>query len=113
MKLSKAKIKKGIKLTIKNIKGFRPYKYYRTRYFWYREHRKLQPKWILVESIQGKQPLDNIAVLLEELANNPIYNEYKIYLSGKKQLRKDRDMQYAMLIAVVVLVVLMIADHRR
>jgi len=29
------------------------------------------------------------------------------------QLRKDRDMQYAMLIAVVVLVVLMIADHRR
>ena len=90
MKLSKAKIKKGIKLTIKGIKGFRPYKYYRTRYFWYREHCKLQPNWILLESIQGKQPLDNIAVLLEELANNPIYQEYKIYLSGNKQLRNDR-----------------------
>ncbi len=91
MKLSKAKIKKGIKVTIKNIIRFRPYKYYRTRYFWYREHCKLQPKWILVESIQGKQPLDNIAVLLEELANNPIYNEYKIYLSGNKQLRNHRE----------------------
>ena len=78
-------------MTLKGMTTFRPHKYYRMRYFWYREHCPLVEHRILLESIQGKQPLENVATILEELATNPLYAKYEIYLSSDKKFRQERE----------------------
>ncbi len=78
-------------MTLKGMTTFRPHKYYRMRYFWYREHCPLVEHRILLESIQGKQPLENVAAILEELATNQAYAQYEIYLSSDKKFRQERE----------------------
>lgn len=63
----------------------------RSTYFWYREHYPLKKKRILVESAKGKQPLSNIAAILEELAQNPVYASFEIFLSGDANLLSARE----------------------
>lgn len=87
MKLSKAKVKKGVHLILKGVKEFRFYKYYRTKYLWYREHCKLQEKHILVD-MPKEHPLENVTAILKELATNTAYKEYKIYMAVDKLFKK-------------------------
>lgn len=90
MKKILKKLKNKAKKVIKEIKIFKPANYGRSRYFWYRDHLKLQEKTILLESAQGSQPVDNIAALLKELVSNPVYQEYTLYLSGGPGLEEGR-----------------------
>ena len=64
--------------------------FYRKKYVWYREHLPIDEKAIFLESLDSKIPTGNIAAILEELYNNPLYQEYKIYLTGKKSVLKFR-----------------------
>lgn len=90
MKKLLRKIKNKAKKALNEIKVFKPANYGRSRYFWYRDHLKLKDKTILLESAQGKQPMDNIAVLLKELVTNPAYREYTLWLSGGKGTEEAR-----------------------
>ena len=90
MKTLLRKIKNKVKKAGNELKVFKPANYGRARYFWFRDHLKLQEKNILLESAQGAYPLDNIAALVKELANNPAYKEYTIWLSGGKRLEAAR-----------------------
>jgi len=56
---------------------------YRTFYFWYREHLPINDKMILVESVEGNNPMDNVAAIVEELALNPVYQEIQERLGLK------------------------------
>lgn len=62
----------------------------RTLYFGYREKCPIEDKVILVESVEGNNPMDNVAAIVEELALNPVYEDYTIYLSGEKSTTKGR-----------------------
>lgn len=84
------KLKSKAKKAYKELKVFKPANYGRARYFWYREHEKLQEKTILLESVQGEYPQDNIAAILWELAKNPAYGQYSLWLSGGKGLTEQR-----------------------
>ncbi len=90
MKKLLQKIKNKVKKIVNSLKVFKPSNYGRARYFWFRDHCRLKKKVILLESAQGAYPLDNIAALLKELAENPEYNEYTIWLSGGKGLKAAR-----------------------
>lgn len=68
----------------------RPELYFRTRYIWYREHCPVQAKLILLESLDGAMPTDNIAAILKELCSNVAYQEFQICLSGKKETVSSR-----------------------
>ncbi len=63
---------------------------YRKKYIWYREHLPIEEKAILLESLDDKVPMGNVAAILEELYHNPLYKEYKIYISGKKNISEGR-----------------------
>ena len=84
------KIKNKAKKAYNELKFFKPANYGRARYFWFREHEKLQEKMILLESVQGAFPQDNIAAILWELAKNPAYGEYSLWLSGGADLTAQR-----------------------
>lgn len=90
MKTLLRKIKRKSKKLIKEAKAFKPANYSRARYFWYRDHCKIEEKVILLESVSGVRPTENIAAMLKELVTNPEYKEYSIYLSGGKGLEKAR-----------------------
>ncbi len=62
----------------------------RTFYFWYMEHLPIGEKTILVESVEGNNPMDNVAAILEEFAQNPLYRDYTIYHSGQKNTLKGK-----------------------
>jgi len=84
------KIKNKLKKLKNQAKVFGPANYSKSRYFWFRGHKKLNEKTILLESAKGKIPSDNIGVLLEELAKNPEYKSYTLYLAGNKDICKER-----------------------
>lgn len=84
------KIKNKYKKLRNEIKVLKPSNYARARYFWYREHKKLQEKTILLESLPEERPAANIMAMLKELAENPLYQEYTIWLSGKKTQKQER-----------------------
>jgi len=84
------KIKNKAKKAYRELKFFKPANYGRARYFWFREHEKLQEKMILLESAAGACPQDNIAAILWELAKNPAYKEYSLWLSGGAGLTDGR-----------------------
>lgn len=90
MKRLLKKIKNKYKKLRKEIKVLKPSNYARARYFWYREHKKLQEKTILLESLPEERPAANIMAMLRELAENPLYQEYTIWLSGKKTQKQER-----------------------
>ncbi|MBP3577035.1 MAG: CDP-glycerol glycerophosphotransferase family protein [Lachnospiraceae bacterium] len=90
MKKLLRKIKSKGKKALNAIKVFKPANYGRARYFWYRDHLKLEEKSILLESAQGKWPADNIAALLKEFATNPAYQEYMLWLSVGKEAEEGR-----------------------
>ena len=64
--------------------------YARKRYIWYQEHCRLKEKWILLESLPGGQPQDNIAVLLTYLVTSPEYRGYRIFLAGSPEVSRER-----------------------
>ena len=68
----------------------RPELYFRTRYIWYREHCPVEENVILLESLDGANPTDNIAAILEELCSNTAYQKFHICLSGKKETLHTR-----------------------
>ncbi len=90
MKAVLKKIKRKLKKAWNEIKVFKPANYGRSRYFWYREHCPLQEKVILLESLQGSCPADNVLAVLKELVNNEAYKEYAIYLSGAASIKISR-----------------------
>jgi len=85
------KLKNKAKKAVNELKVFKPANYGRARYFWFREHAKLQEKTILLESVQGAYPQDNIAAILRELAKSPAYAEYSLWLSGGAGLLEKRE----------------------
>lgn len=90
MKKLLRKIKRVGKKVLQQSKAFKPANYSRARYFWYRDHCPIREKMILLESAVGKRPGENIDAMLKELANNPAYKEYTIYLAGGKAVAKER-----------------------
>lgn len=84
------KVKNKAKKAVNELKVFKPANYGRARYFWFREHARLREKTILLESVQGAYPQDNIAAILRELAKNPAYAEYSLWLSGGAGLLEQR-----------------------
>ena len=84
------KIKRKGKKLLNESKAFKPANYSRARYFWYRDHCPINEKAILLEAASGKRPSENVAALLKELALNPDYKEYSIYLAGGKGVCKNR-----------------------
>lgn len=56
----------------------------RTFYFRFREQCPINEKMILVESVEGNNPMDNVAAIVEEFALNPAYRDYTVYLVGEK-----------------------------
>ena len=94
-------IKNKAKKAYNELKFFKPANYGRARYFWFREHEKLQEKMILLESVQGAYPQDNIAAILWELAKNPVYGEYTLWLSGGADLTEQRK-QYLSLLELLI-----------
>ena len=90
MKKLLRKVKSKGKKALNEIKVFKPANYGRARYFWYRDHLKLEDKCILLESAHGKWPADNITILLKEFVTNPIYQEYTLWLSAEKSMEEGR-----------------------
>ena len=90
MKKLLRKIKNKLKKVRNALKKINSVNYVRAKYFWYRDHLKLQEKAILLESAQGKQASDNMAALLKELAENPAYQEYTLWLSAGAGLKEAR-----------------------
>ncbi len=90
MKTLLRKIKRKVKKLLQEIKAFKPANYGRARYFWYRDHCPVDEKKILLEAAAGGRPADNIAAILKELAKDPAYKEYTVYLAGGKSVCKDR-----------------------
>ena len=86
-------VKNKLKIIANEAKVFKPEHYSKARYFWYRDHCRLNKKAILIESAQGGCPADNIAVMLQELVQNDAYRGYTIWLSGNKGTEEAR-MQY-------------------
>ena len=90
IKRIKNKIKSKAKKAVTQAKAFKPANYSRARYFWYRDHKKINDKVILLESAKGNRPADNIEAILKELAGNEEYKEYTLYLVGNKNVEKAR-----------------------
>lgn len=90
MKKLLQKVKNKAKKALKEAKAFKPGNFSRARYFWYRDHCPIAEKTILLEASGGNRPADNTAAMLKELAENPAYKEYTIYLAGRKTLISDR-----------------------
>ena len=90
MKTLLRKIKRKGKKLLNESKAFKPANYSRARYFWYRDHCPINENVILLESASGKRPSENVAALLKELALNPDYKEYSVYLAGGKSVCKAR-----------------------
>lgn len=91
MKALLYRAKKLAKKALHEAKAFKPGNYSKARYFRYREHCPIEQKAILLESIKGKRPVDNIEALLLEFGKKEAYKEYTIYLSGEKQVQKYRE----------------------
>ena len=89
MKTVLHKIKRKLKKLWKEAKAFKPANYSRARYFRYRDHCNLEEKTVLLEA-SGGRPTENVAAMLLELAKNPVYKDYTIYLAGGKSVRKTR-----------------------
>ena len=90
MKRLLRKIKNKAKKAINESKVFRPANYGRARYFWYRDHCPIKENTILLEASGGKYPSDNVEAMLKELAENPAYSKYEIYLAGEKGGKQAR-----------------------
>ena len=88
------KVVRRVKQTTSKLKkwseNFTPLGRVRSRYFWYRDHISLKEHWVLLESAKGGTPGDNIAVMLSELASNPQYKEFRLFLAGEETLVKER-----------------------
>lgn len=82
--------KKKSKKMLDKVKKLDGKYFYRKKYVWYREHLPIEEKAILLESLDGKTPMGNVAAILDELYHNPLYRDYKIYLSGKKNISDGR-----------------------
>lgn len=90
MKKLYRKVKNKAKKALNEAKAFKPANYSRARYFWYRDHCPIAEKTILIESAGGNRPTDNVEAILFELAKNPRYKEYDIYLAGGKSVDGER-----------------------
>ena len=90
MKKYVRRVKRIKEKLIKWSKNFSKLGNIRTKYFWYREHCPLKKKYILVEAASGERPSENMAAIVEELASNPCYKSYTIYLSGNVSLLQAR-----------------------
>lgn len=88
------KIVRRVKKTINKLKkwstNFTQQGTIRSCYFRYREHAAVKSRWILLESAKGGYPADNIAVMLEELASNPVYRSYRLFLAGEEAVLEKR-----------------------
>ena len=82
MKKILKKLKRLIKKAINEAKSFKPANYSRAAYFRYRDCCPLNEKVVLLEASWDGRPSGNIAAMVEELAKNPVYGEYTIYLAG-------------------------------
>ena len=108
MKKILRKVKNKLKKASNEAKAFKPEHYSKARYFWYRDHYRLNKKAILAESAQGGCPSDNIAVMLKELVKNDAYRDYTIWLSGgkgteaaRKQYLKQNNLQHRVKILTI------------
>ncbi len=82
IKQVKGVVKRTKKLNIEYIN--------RKRYMWHWENSPIEEKTILLEALDGAIPTGNIAALLKELYYNPVYQEYKIFLSGRPETYETR-----------------------
>lgn len=90
MKKLLRKVKNKAKKAWNEAKAFKPEHYSKARYFWYRDHCGIKEKTILLESVQGAYPLDNVAAVLKELTGNSRYNDYTVWLAGGRGLEEKR-----------------------
>ena len=88
------KIVRRVKKTISKLKkwseNFTKQGTVRSWYFWYRERQTLKKNWVLLESAKGDWPGDNIAVMLKELAFEPAYRSFRLFLSGDATTAEER-----------------------
>lgn len=91
MKKVLRKIKNTIKKAKNEAKAFKPANYSRAVYFRYRDHSPLNEKAVLLEAARGGRPSGNIEVMVEEFANNPLYQDFTIYLAGGANISKERN----------------------
>lgn len=84
MKKLLKKIKRMVKKAIHEAKNFKPIHYSKARYFWYRDHCKIQEKLIMLETGAGKVMPGNVAAMVKELAGSEVYKEYTICITCGK-----------------------------
>ncbi len=90
MKTLLRKVKRKLKKALQEAKAFKPANYSRTAYFRYRDRCSLKEKAVLLEAAREGRPTDNIAAMVKELAENPVYQAYTIYLAGGKNVSRGR-----------------------
>lgn len=90
MKKLLKKVKNKAKKAWNEAKAFKPENYGKARYFRFRDCCKIEEKTILLESVQGGYPADNIAAVVKELAGNAAYDAYTIWLAGGKAVEQAR-----------------------
>lgn len=88
--LYRKEIRKNAEIVRENKAGKNPNFYYRQNYTWYREHLKIDKRMVLLEALDGAHPTGNVAALVKELNDNPVFRKYKLYLSGRENVYQTR-----------------------
>ncbi|MGN0507544.1 MAG: CDP-glycerol glycerophosphotransferase family protein [Lachnospiraceae bacterium] len=86
-----ARKKKKLFALVRKLKKIKKGFFNRKSYIHYTKYRAINEKIILLESQHGRSLGGNIMALARELAQNPAYKEYQLYLScGKKDIETRR-----------------------
>lgn len=87
---SDKRAKQDAQIIQENKAGKQPNFYARQMYAGYRETLKIDKHMVLLEALDGAHPTGNVAVLVKELNDNPLFFNYRIILSGREAFYQTR-----------------------